>query len=150
MNYSTTYEDKEEFEQEFLDDKTSQSIAKSNQNNSITVNQEKNYLKETGPKIIPNLLICVGVFFSLISSSTLSNFLMNKDNFSPLFQWWSQVIYLIGGLIVLFLSLGRRKEKSNWLLYAFTPLIGILFSISFNLLPKEWLFLNAWAYSIFF
>lgn len=148
MKFPTMQKNKEDFKQPVFEDEGPPPMVRMDQNDLIIENRENSSLNEMGKKILPNLLIVVGSFFLFTQTAlNFSNYVLKPH--STISQPLNSLFCLLGGLILLFLSLGKIKKKSDWLLYAIIPLMSILFSLIFNLVPKDWLMLNAFAYSLF-
>lgn len=149
MNFPTMQKDKETFDGQFFEDEVSQPIVKMNQSDLRIESRENSSLTEMGKKIIPNLLIIIGAFFlytqTVVNSS---HYLLHPDQ--TMLHPFKSLFCLLGGLFVLFLSLGSIKKKGTWLLYAIIPLMGMLFTLIFNLVPKDLLMTDAFGYSIIF
>jgi hypothetical protein len=147
MNFPTIQKDKEDFNQQFFEDGISQPLVKTDQNNLRVDSQENSQVAELGKKKFSNLFIIVGGWF-LFSSSTLLlyQFVLKPPQF--IFHFWNYLVFFIGGLILLFISLGKIKKKSDLLLYALIPLLGVVFgTLYFYLVPLEWRITDAFGYS---
>ena len=147
MKFPTIQKEREDFNQQFFEEEILQPLVKADQTNLIEESQGKDSIKELGRKIFSNLLIIVGGYFLFVSSTLLFyQFVLKPQPF--IYQPWNQLVFFIGGLILLFLSLGKIKKKSDWLQFALIPLMGIVFGFVFNLIPIDWRFPNAFGYSL--
>lgn len=113
----------------------------------ITVKTEDNSLKNWIRNFIFNIPIMAGGFFVFTQSALvfLNYFLQSQSSIANPYK---QPFFLIGAFVLLFLGLGKPKKSGDWMLYAFFPLMGIIFSIVFYSIPESWLIKNAFAYSM--
>jgi hypothetical protein len=134
MNLPIVEKDKEDFYR-FYENEISYPIATTT-STDIVESRVADSLSKIGKKIFSNLLIIAGGWFLFVSSALLSyNFLFQAA--PTMAKPERQVVYFVGGLILLFLSIGKIKRKNGLLLYAIIPLIGFALSFLYNLIPTD-------------
>jgi hypothetical protein len=137
MNLPTLQKDKEDFYQQFFEEEVSQPLLKKNPTAMIGESQENSFIKKYGKTIISNLLIFGGGWLLFASSSVFFYFFVaSPSKFSP--PLLKPLIAFIIGLTLLFLGVGKVKNKTDWLIYSIIPLMSLIFSFLITLVPVDW------------